>query len=211
MSSSCSQQNTCLTSVKSILSWRIDEQSTKGTRVTNVAMNWNVICKNRKWCIWHVKSNPPKYYNKDVTGAHHALAEVIGVNTWQCPHEQGQHMSRPLRKALPTRHQAAGYADHAAQGCCKLVRFCQSLQSRVGPVMDKEKRVMFGLKWEKVSAVVQILRCSPIEHELTSLAQGGWLAQVSLGRGFVGPEQRQGCLFCWTWPVRLAASCSPQS
>lgn len=148
-SSICSQQYTCLTSVRSILSWRMDEQSTKGTRVTNVAMNWNVICRHRRWWIWHLQSNQPTYYNKGVAGAHHALAEVIGVNARQCPHEQGQHMSRPLRKALPTWHQAAGYANHAAQGCCQLVRFCQSLQSRVGPVMDKEKRVMFGLKWGK--------------------------------------------------------------
>lgn len=35
-------------------------------------------------------------------GAHHALAEVIWVDAWQSPHEQGQHVSGPLRKALPT-------------------------------------------------------------------------------------------------------------
>lgn len=32
-----------LTSVKSFFSWRADEQSTKGTRVVKVAMNWKVI------------------------------------------------------------------------------------------------------------------------------------------------------------------------
>lgn len=31
------------TSVKSFFSWRADEQSTKGTKVVKVAMNWNVI------------------------------------------------------------------------------------------------------------------------------------------------------------------------
>lgn len=36
-----------LTSVKSVLSCRADEQSTKGTRVTNVAINWNVIYMKR--------------------------------------------------------------------------------------------------------------------------------------------------------------------
>lgn len=35
------------TSVKSVLSCRADEQSTKGTRVTNVAINWNVIDQDR--------------------------------------------------------------------------------------------------------------------------------------------------------------------
>lgn len=35
------------TSVKSVLSCRADEQSTKGTSVTNVAINWNVICRDR--------------------------------------------------------------------------------------------------------------------------------------------------------------------
>lgn len=56
-------------------------------------------------------------------------------------------MSGSLRKALPTRHQAAGYANHAAQSSCKLVRFCQSLQSRIGSVADEEKRVVrFKLK-----------------------------------------------------------------
>lgn len=32
-----------LTSVKSFCSWRAEEQSTKGTRVVKVAINWNVI------------------------------------------------------------------------------------------------------------------------------------------------------------------------
>lgn len=36
-----------ITSVKSVLSRRADEQSTKGTRVTNVAINWNVIYRHR--------------------------------------------------------------------------------------------------------------------------------------------------------------------
>lgn len=34
--------------------------------------------------------------------AHHALAEVIRVDAWQSPHEQGQHVSGSLRKAVPT-------------------------------------------------------------------------------------------------------------
>lgn len=45
----------CFTSDKSVLSWRTDEQSTKGTRVTKVAINWNVICWHRNQHIAEVK------------------------------------------------------------------------------------------------------------------------------------------------------------
>lgn len=37
------QPESILTSVRSFLSCSTDEQSTKGTRVENVAINWNVI------------------------------------------------------------------------------------------------------------------------------------------------------------------------
>jgi hypothetical protein len=69
---------------------------------------------------------------------HHALAEVIGVNTGQSPHEEGQHVCGALREALPPRHQAASHADHTAQGGSQLVGFCQGLHSRVGSTEEDQ-------------------------------------------------------------------------
>ena len=44
----------------------------------------------------------PKIQWGSKSGAHHALAEIVWVDARQRPHEQGQHVSGPLRKALPT-------------------------------------------------------------------------------------------------------------
>lgn len=69
-------------------------------------MNWNVICRDGKYI--YVRSKDFNWIFKKVVvdnaGTHHALAEVIRVDAWQSPHEQGEHVSGPLRKALPTWH-----------------------------------------------------------------------------------------------------------
>lgn len=56
-----------ITSVKSVLSCRADEQSTKGTRVTNVAMNWNVIYTDRDNV--QIRCTPPKIQQADITNS----------------------------------------------------------------------------------------------------------------------------------------------
>lgn len=70
---------------------------------------------------------------------HHALAEVVGVDAGQGPHEEGQHVGGPLGVAAAAGHQAARHADHAAKGGRQLVRLNQRLQSRVGPATRRGK------------------------------------------------------------------------
>lgn len=67
----------CLTSDKSVLSWRMDEQSTKGTRVTKVAMNWNVIYRQRNEDIRKVKRGKSKHTTKKVI-----WQSTCGKKTW---------------------------------------------------------------------------------------------------------------------------------
>ena len=76
---------------------------------------------------------------------HHALAEVVGVHPWQCPHEQGQHVGGALGEAPAHGHQAACHADHAAEGGRQLVRLDQSLHGGVRPAGGDGQRVSEGM------------------------------------------------------------------
>lgn len=74
---------------------------------------------------------------------HHALAEVIRVDTRQSPHEQWQHVSGSLWEAPTPRHEAPRHTNHAAQSSGKLVRFGEGLQGRVGSKAGSEKLLAF--------------------------------------------------------------------
>lgn len=75
---------------------------------------------------------PIKYKQMEISVAHHALAEVVGVNTRQSPHEQWQHVSGSLGEAPAPGDEAPRHTDHAAQSGRELVRFGEGLQRRVG-------------------------------------------------------------------------------
>lgn len=64
---------------------------------------------------------------------HHALAEVVGVDARQRPHEEGQHVRGALGEPVAPGDQAARHADHAAQRGRQLVRLRQRLHGGVRP------------------------------------------------------------------------------
>lgn len=76
--------------------------------------------------------------------AHHALAEVIGVDARQSPHEQWQHVSGSLGEAPAPRDEAPRHTDHTAESGGELVGFGEGLQSRVSSDAERENCQRFS-------------------------------------------------------------------
>lgn len=84
---------------------------------------------------------------------HHALAEVVGVHARQGAHEEGEDVGSALWVTVVGGDEAAGHADHAAEGGGEGVRLRQGLHGCVGPEVHQRggKGDEVGSNWRSSS------------------------------------------------------------